>query len=490
MSFGRTRRLSSWEDAKLPSKATYFAFDGSNSDLARQLYLRAEAGGSRKQFTNLELPEAIQKRLDDNDLTWDGLPGIAQHALLWDSGFGVTLDNKVVQIWTLRGHSMTDLAVPLDQFNAVGCTEMNCTQPKSDSGITIQSLSNLYCTGDQMLTAARCVVQDFDESNSLHLAMWMTGGNPEVIPTPQVRKHSWKDDYSKNSYTVIAVHTVGDDDEAAYGECPTEKENGGYGSLVLPCYTDASISGEVREAMETVQGSPWVTRWLREEYSGQSTSTSADDDDGFKLVLLAPIVAGILVVVGLVALFVFVKHKRQRNIEADALEDSLIYLETCRPNTVKEDYPPESDFARDGSTAPTLDDTSSVSHRGIDKTIKLKSSTSSASDFGSGSNSTLQILLKSEFLIGKRLPYDGLSFKKPLSKGACGEVPYHDVLTAEGKKPKPFHILTDVMAGMLRPSFSENCPPRIRRIGVACCQQDPSRRPTAAQVANMLQEAD
>ncbi|KAG2838588.1 hypothetical protein PC118_g8578 [Phytophthora cactorum] len=185
MSFGRTRRLSSWEDAKLPSKATYFAFDGSNSDLARQLYLRAEAGGSRKQFTNLELPEAIQKRLDDNDLTWDGLPGIAQHALLWDSGFGVTLDNKVVQIWTLRGHSMTDLAVPLDQFNAVGCTEMNCTQPKSDSGITIQSLSNLYCTGDQMLTAARCVVQDFDESNSLHLAMWMTGGNPEVIPTPQ-----------------------------------------------------------------------------------------------------------------------------------------------------------------------------------------------------------------------------------------------------------------------------------------------------------------
>ncbi|KAF1778322.1 Protein kinase-like domain [Phytophthora cactorum] len=622
MSFGRTRRLSSWEDAKLPSKATYFAFDGSNSDLARQLYLRAEAGGSRKQFTNLELPEAIQKRLDDNDLTWDGLPGIAQHALLWDSGFGVTLDNKVVQIWTLRGHSMTDLAVPLDQFNAVGCTEMNCTQPKSDSGITIQSLSNLYCTGDQMLTAARCVVQDFDESNSLHLAMWMTGGNPEVIPTPQVRKHSWKDDYSKNSYTVIAVHTVGDDDEAAYGECPTEKENGGYGT-----------------------GSPWVTRWLREEYSGQSTSTSADDDDGFKLVLLAPIVAGILVVVGLVALFVFVKHKRQRNIEADALEDSLIYLETCRPNTVKEDYPPESDFARDGSTAPTLDDTSSVSHRGIDKTIKLKSSTSSASDFGSGSNS-------------KRLPYDGLSFKKPLSKGACGEVwlgeyegqqvaikrllqakthradeveefareielsaslvhpnivsssffpmgdlqeylaknsdllswprdkiqiavgvgraldylhcrspplihrdlksknilltsrleaklidfgvsrdrqeysmtagvgtpywtapeilegkryteqadiysfgvvlteldtgkvPYHDVLTAEGKKPKPFHILTDVMAGMLRPSFSENCPSRIRRIGVACCQQDPSRRPTAAQVAKMLQEAD
>ncbi|EEY67483.1 protein kinase, putative [Phytophthora infestans T30-4] len=510
MNSGRTRRLSSSDDdVRLPSNATYFAFDGSNSDLARQLYLRAKAGGSEQKYSGLVLPGAIQRRLEDVDLEWDDLPGIGQRALLWDSGFGVTVDNRVVQIWTLGGHSMSDLAVPLDQFRAVECEETNCTQP----GTTIVSRSNLYCSA-----------------------------------------------------------------------------------------------------------------------------------------------------------------KRQRNIEGDALEDSLIYLDTCRPDSLKQDNAAESEFAHgDGSTAKTLDDTLTVSHKGVDKTIKFKSSTSSASDFGSGPNSTLQILLNSEGLIGKRIPYDSLSFKKSLSKGACGEVwlgeyegqqvaikrllqikshradeveefareielsaslvhpnivsfigvawnslsnlvmaleffpmgdlqeylakngdllswprdkiqiavgvgraleylhcrspplihrdlksknilltsrleaklidfgvsrdrqeysmtagvgtpywtapevlegkryteqadiysfgvvlteldtskvPYHDALTAEGKKPKPFQILTDVMAGMLRPSFSENCPLRIRRIGVACCQHDPIRRPTAAQVADMLQAAD
>lgn len=673
MNSGRTRRLSSSDDdVRLPSNATYFAFDGSNSDLARQLYLRAKAGGSEQKYSGLVLPGAIQRRLEDVDLEWDDLPGIAQRALLWDSGFGVTVDNRVVQIWTLGGHSMSDLAVPLDQFRAVECEETNCTQP----GTTIVSRSNLYCSGTQMLTAARCVVEDFDESDRLHLAMWMTGGNPTVIPTPQVRKHSWKDDFSNISYVVMAVHTVVGDDEAAYGECPKE-QNGGYGSLVLPCHTTKYLTDDVRDAMEEVQGSPWVTKWFREEYSEMSKTTSAtssDKDGGFNAVLIAPILAGVLVVVGLIALFVFAKRKRQRNIEGDALEDSLIYLDTCRPDSLKQDNAAESEFAHgDGSTAKTLDDTLTVSHKGVDKTIKFNSSTSSASDFGSGPNSTLQILLNSEGLIGKRIPYDSLSFKKSLSKGACGEVwlgeyegqqvaikrllqikshradeveefareielsaslvhpnivsfigvawnslsnlvmaleffpmgdlqeylakngdllswprdkiqiavgvgraleylhcrspplihrdlksknilltsrleaklidfgvsrdrqeysmtagvgtpywtapevlegkryteqadiysfgvvlteldtskvPYHDALTAEGKKPKPFQILTDVMAGMLRPSFSENCPSRIRRIGVACCQHDPIRRPTAAQVADMLQAAD
>ncbi|KAG7382243.1 hypothetical protein PHYPSEUDO_005085 [Phytophthora pseudosyringae] len=673
MSFGRTRRLSDEEDALLPTNDTYFAFDGSNSDLARQLYLRAKAGGSAPQFTNLVLPNGVQERLDDLSLEWEALPGIAQRAVLWDSGFGVTLDNKVVQIWTLGGHSMTDLAVPLSQFNAVGCEEMNCTQPATIA----PSLSNWHCNGDQMLTAARCVVEDFVEGDEMHLAMWMTGGDPHVIPMPRIRKHAWTDDYSNVSYTVVAVHTVGLDDEAAYGQCPTKKQNGGYGSLVLPCYTTANVSDGVRHAMEDVQGSPWVSRWLSDDYAAGSKSTSAtskSDGDGFKLVLIAPIVAGVLVVVGLAALFVHGKRKRERNVQADALEDSLIHLETLHSKGFQEDKPPASDFSLHGSSAPTLDDTLSISHRGLDRTIKFMSSSSSASDFGSGgSNHTLQILLGSEFLAGKRMPYDSLRFSKSLSKGACGEVwlgeyqgqqvafkrllqakahrageveefareielsaslvhpnivsfvgvawnslnnlvmaleffptgdlqaylaknadllswprdkihiavgvgraleylharspplihrdlksknilltsqleaklidfgvsrsrqeysmtagvgtpywtapeilegkryteqadiysfgvvlteldtgkiPYHDALTAEGKKPKPFQILTDVMAGMLRPSFSEGCPPRIRRIGVACAQHDPSRRPTAAQVANMLQEAD
>ncbi|KAL4124222.1 hypothetical protein PRIC2_010059 [Phytophthora ramorum] len=668
MSFGR--RLS-YMDAVLPSNDTFFRFDGTNSDLARQLYLRDKAGGSAPQFTNFDVPDGVQKRLNDLNLEWDKLPGIAQRALLWDSGFGISPMNKPVQIWTLSGHSMADLAVPLAQFQDVGCVEMNCTQPD-----TTQSLSNLYCNGDQMLTAARCVAQEFEDDAEIHLAMWMTGGNPKVVPNPLFRKHQWVDGSSGTDqyYTVAAIHTVNMDNEATYGVCPTDDQNGGYGSLVLPCYHFGNITDDVLESLEEVEGTPWVSRWLKEDYGGKGGSTlSTARGEGFNKVLLVPILVGVLVVVGLVAMFVYVKRKRQQTTESDDLENSLIYLETCRPQTFKDVTTPEYDFVPDGSSTPTMDDTLSVSHRGIDRTIKFLSSSSSASDFGSGSNFTLKILLDSESLRGRRLPYESLSWKKSLSKGACGEVwlgeyqgqqvaikrllqiktaraddveafaqeielsaslvhpnivaflgvawnslnnlvmaleffpmgdlqaylmknadlmswskdkihiaagvgraleylhsrspplihrdlksknilltrmleaklidfgvsrdrqehsmtagvgtpywtapeilegkryteqadmysfgvvlseldtgkiPYHDALTSNGKKPKPFQILTDVMAGMLRPSFSEDCPSRIRRIGVACCQNDPIKRPTAAQVVRMLEGAE
>ncbi|OWZ24219.1 Protein kinase [Phytophthora megakarya] len=233
MNFGRPRRLSTYDDALLPTNDTFFAFDGTNSDLARQLFLRAKAGGSASKFTNLVVPETVNKRLHALKLSWDELSGIAQRALLWDSGFGVTLENKVVKIWTLAGYSMAELAVPLSQFKAVGCTERNCTQ--ADETV---SYSNLYCTGEQMIKAARCAIEDFDQGDEMHLAMWMTGGNPQVIPFPRVIKHAWKEKSTNVSYQVLAVHTVNDiTDEAAYDACPSKEQNDEYGSLkykVLP----------------------------------------------------------------------------------------------------------------------------------------------------------------------------------------------------------------------------------------------------------------
>ncbi|KAG6583064.1 TKL/DRK protein kinase [Phytophthora cinnamomi] len=412
------RRLasdSSYKDAVLPSNASFFAFDGTNSDLATQLYLRAKEGDETSKFTNFAVPDAIQQRLDSLDLEWDDLSGIAQRALLWDSGFSVTMNNKAVQIWPLAGHSMTDLAIPLVQFEYVKCVATNCTQPDGTL-----SLSNLYCNGDQMHDAARCVMEDFAEIQDIHGAMWMTGGNLKVVPTPRARKHQWRDASNNHSYTVLAVHTVAQEDEAAYDACPTSTMNGGYGSLVLSCLSENNITAEVRSGIVEVQGTPWVSRWLVEDFSGKSTSTSTSTG-GFNPVLITPVAAGILVVIGLIALFVCVKRKRQSSEETDALEDSLIYLETFRPQTFKENKP-DYDFAPDGSTAPTIDDTLSSTHQDIDKTIKFLSSSSSASDFGSGSNQTLQILLGSEFLVGKRLPFESLVFKRALSKGACGEV--------------------------------------------------------------------
>ncbi|KAJ8556728.1 hypothetical protein ON010_g9236 [Phytophthora cinnamomi] len=94
-----------------------------------------------------------------------------------------------------------------------------------------------------------------------------------------------------------------------------------------------------------------------------------------------------------------------------------------------------------------------------------------------------------EILEGKRYTEqaDIYSFGVVLSELDTCKIPFHDCMGTNGKKAKPFRILQEVMLGVLRPSFSEECPPRIRRIGIACCQHDPARRPTAAQLVDMLQ---
>jgi mitogen-activated protein kinase kinase kinase 7 len=94
-----------------------------------------------------------------------------------------------------------------------------------------------------------------------------------------------------------------------------------------------------------------------------------------------------------------------------------------------------------------------------------------------------------EVLEGRRYTEqaDIYSFGVVLSELDTSKIPFHDVVTAEGRKEKPFRILQRVMSGSLRPSFSEDCPPRILRVGAACCQQDPAHRPSAAQLVRMLQ---
>ncbi|KAG1704898.1 hypothetical protein DVH05_004926 [Phytophthora capsici] len=93
-----------------------------------------------------------------------------------------------------------------------------------------------------------------------------------------------------------------------------------------------------------------------------------------------------------------------------------------------------------------------------------------------------------EVLEGKRYTEqaDIYSFGVLLSEMDTCKVPFHNILTPEGKKEKPFRILQMVMSGHLRPSFSDDCPSRIRRVGVTCCQHDPARRPNASALVKLL----
>ncbi|KAE9242457.1 hypothetical protein PF004_g6597 [Phytophthora fragariae] len=68
-----------------------------------------------------------------------------------------------------------------------------------------------------------------------------------------------------------------------------------------------------------------------------------------------------------------------------------------------------------------------------------------------------------------------------------GKDPFHDAVSPVGTKLKPIQVLNEVMQGTLRPSFSADCPRRIRVIGVGCYQHDASQRPTADQLLHLLE---
>ncbi|KAE8895692.1 hypothetical protein PF007_g14437 [Phytophthora fragariae] len=358
-----------------------FVFDGTNSDIAQQLYDRHKAGDTDAKVSISSVPAAVSERLDPLSVSFDDLPGLVQRAVLWDSGFALSPDDDPVQIWTMADYTMADLAVPRAQVSGEGCTFKNCSQPND-----VTAYYTLICSGDQMLNVSRCVADTFEDSAATSYlgSMWSVGGDPDMAPQIRLRDHAWEDPISKDSYSVYAVHTVSNADDPAWNVCPADD---GYAALTVPCHRRDEYTDVEMAAMTKPTGSAWVTTWLEDEFSESS--------GGFDLLLLIPIILGTLAVFvgGGVGWFCWKKRTRKPGKGRYDLEDSgLNYL--------------------DGRT-PVLALVNQVS------TIETSGSCRSGS---AGSNTTLQILLDSTHLMGKRIPYDSLTFETALSKGASGEV--------------------------------------------------------------------
>ncbi|KAG1697951.1 hypothetical protein DVH05_015435 [Phytophthora capsici] len=249
--------------------------DGSSSDLARQFYYRAKANDSITVTLNA-VPDTVQSRLDDMNLDWNKLPGVAQLALLWDSGFAINSNSDAVQMWTLGDNSMASLALTLDEYEAAGCEPKNCTQPDDTT-----AFDSYFCNGAQMNKAAKCVVQEFDDNNDYNVAMWGVGGRTESAPTIRMARHAWKDNGNGNGsgidYVVMALHTVTVTNEPGWNVCSTNTLNDGYGSLKFPCRTTSNLTAKNKQEMKNVMGSAWVTEWLVADY----TNTAAVESSGF-----------------------------------------------------------------------------------------------------------------------------------------------------------------------------------------------------------------
>ncbi|GMF30921.1 unnamed protein product [Phytophthora fragariaefolia] len=634
------RSLQESTAAASSSAASSFVFNGSNSDIARQLYVRHQAGDSGERVSLAAVPDAVAARLEPLHINFDDLPGLVQRAVLWDSGFAIAPGGVAVQIWPMGNRTMADIAVQKYEVEGVDCTFTNCSQPDD-----VTAYYSHTCTGYQMLNTSHCVADDFeDKTAATYLGnMWANGGDPDVVPEIELRDHTWSENISAfggvTYFSVYVVHTVASTNEVPWGECPAE---GDYGTVSIPCarreqFTDAYMA----ENTTTPTGTAWVTTWLQEEFAGE--------DDGFDMILLVPIILGSLAVLGAIGLGWFCWKRKN----AKTLQKSTSAGYELEADSVQ--------YAAMGT--PDLQSTVMSSHPTTQGSM--------GSHYESaGSNKTLKILLGSEHLQGKRIPYESIVFERALSKGASGEVwvceyngqkvaakrllqnkaqkaenvqgfaeeiqlsaslvhphivefvgvawnslnnlvmvleffpkgnlqnylqkhgdllswardkihmaigvaqaleylhartpplihrdlksnnilltehlepklidfgvsrdtidvtmtagvgtpywtapeilegkryteqadiysfgvvlteldtckiPYSNAATEGGGMPKPFQILQDVMAGKLRPSFSEDCPPRIQRIGLACLSLDPSARPTARELVQELE---
>ncbi|KAG6972356.1 hypothetical protein JG687_00001518 [Phytophthora cactorum] len=309
---------------------------------------------------------------------------------------------------------MADLAVPLAQYQAVNCAERTCNQPDDTP-----SYSNEQCTGADILKTARCVVEDFSDDSNVNAAMWVTGGRPEVIPALTIRKHTWKDGGDNNSYIVFAVHTLDRDFELAWNACASDTQNAGFGSLVMPCHTTASLTEAIVDDKQEVEGSDWVSRWLVEDYGRIASSSSGE----FNMLLLIPIV--VVVALAIAGIFLIIKRRRSKNAEHYLVEENVATPNAAYQRCYDGD-PSQYNSGKYNSeqglhTDVTVDDSDTTSRR-FGSGVQARRSSRYTIDYSSGSNLTMKILLDSEHLIGMRIPYDGLTFTRALSKGAYGEV--------------------------------------------------------------------
>ncbi|ETN02575.1 TKL protein kinase [Phytophthora nicotianae P10297] len=293
--------------SELPTNNS-FVFDGTSSDIARQLYLRHAAGESIDNCVPNTIPAAVTARLAPLNVSFDNLPGLLQRALLWDSGYVISPENDAVQIWTLGGRSMSNLAISKVEFDTTGCTALNCSQPDDST-----YYANNFCTGTQMLTAAKCLMDNFDSDTSSHLAMWSDGGDPDMVPEIRAVMHGWLDASTNDSYLLYAVHTMTVDAEPAYGTC----NKGGYGSLVVPCYPMSNTSADIVAVMSAPVATPWVTTWIKQYQPASDTTVNSESDSdgsGFNLWLLGPILLSALIASILIIFAVFRKRRRLRSV--------------------------------------------------------------------------------------------------------------------------------------------------------------------------------
>jgi hypothetical protein len=282
-----------------------------SSDLTLQFYRLERAGSKVEQMklTHGELPKQVQDRLKGSKMRFEQLNGFAQRALLWDAGFitGPSLRGKqLVKIYTRNGASMATIAVSLAEFDATGCTRLNCTD-----ALGAQSYRSQFCKGEQMLSASSCASEDVAGENQ-NLSMWATGANmsasSSVLPEPNVVRHDWLDNSTNSSYLVFGIHTAAPANHPKWGSCGAETTQR---AMIIPCDVYRPENASRQQWQDPAPGklmNLWLQR-VANELAENGDATEAGSTKGLHWAYIVAIVSGALLLL-LAAVLIYRKCRK------------------------------------------------------------------------------------------------------------------------------------------------------------------------------------
>ncbi|GAB9465621.1 hypothetical protein Gpo141_00003024 [Globisporangium polare] len=235
-------------------------------DLVRHYFRLHARGGSLSLKLDGDVPAEILARLEPYQLTFHDLSGLLQYALIWDSGYALTVDihgkTRLVEIKVKCGLRMADIALNVAYYTSVGCSYDDCSTTNATSNVTLYSYrAPKSCKIEQLERVSLCAVAPIATSDASTAiltskddsSLWAIGDlsstSRDTVPRMRVTRRL------VNASTIYTIDTS--EGDVAIGQCPLRP------AITVPCISYDKVARQ-SEWCRPVQGD-LVTAWIADE---------------------------------------------------------------------------------------------------------------------------------------------------------------------------------------------------------------------------------
>lgn len=236
-------------------------------DLVRHYFRLYARGGTLSLKLDGDLPVEILARLEPYQLTFRDLPSLLQHALIWDSGYALTLDihgkTRLVEIKVKCDLRMADIALNAAYYVFIGCSYDDCS---TTSNVTLYAYrAPKSCKIEQLERVSLCaaVPAATNDASSAMLTsskddalLWAIGNlgsasRNSTVPQMRVTRHL------VNASTLYTIDMS--EDDMAIGQGLVQP------AITIPCVSYDKVARQ-SEWCRPVQGD-FVTAWIADKES-------------------------------------------------------------------------------------------------------------------------------------------------------------------------------------------------------------------------------